>query len=248
MNKKNDLDNWVQIQRGLYWIGFYDETSSLNCNPYLLIDDDDIILFDPGSIPHFPVVMRKVIDIINPEDITNIVVHHQDPDVCGNLAVVEDLINRKDLKIVTHSSNARFLEHLGVNSEFYAVDKHDYKLTLKSGRVLEFLFTPYLHSPFGIITYDKTSKSLFSADIFGAISSNWDLFAQTDFLSPITDWHKAIMPSSKILSPLMKRLEQMPIESILPQHGSIIEGDKIPKAIEHLKNLPCGIDIGGENQ
>jgi flavorubredoxin len=87
--------------------------------------------------------------------------------------VVEDVINRNDLKIVAHSNCIRLIRHLGLRSEFYAVDEHDYALTLKSGRRLEFLFTPYLHSPGAIVTYDIATRSLFTSDIFAAISQDW---------------------------------------------------------------------------
>ena len=102
--RSTDYSNNVAITREIYWVGFYDEEAHLHCNPYLLIDEQDVVLFDPGSIPHFPIVMRKVIDLVKPSDISLIVACHQDPDVCGNLAVMEDVIGRPDLKIAAHSN------------------------------------------------------------------------------------------------------------------------------------------------
>ncbi len=240
---KIDYDSPVAVTRDIHWVGFYDEAAHLHCNPYLLIDDEDIVLVDPGSIPHFPVVMRKVMELVNPEDITHVVVQHQDPDVCGNLAVVEDVINRNDLQIVTHTSTARLIRHLGLRSAFYLVDEHDYRLELKSGRELRFLFTPYLHSPGAIVTYDVRSRSLFTSDIFAAISKDWSLFAEGDFLSPMDPFHQHYMPSNRILKHCMERFEKLDLERVLPQHGSILEGGDIARAIEHLKALPCGIDL-----
>ncbi len=240
---KIDYDSPVAVTRDIHWVGFYDDAAHLHCNPYLLIDDEDIVLVDPGSIPHFPVVMRKVMELVNPEDITHVVVQHQDPDVCGNLAVVEDVINRNDLKIVTHTSTARLIRHLGLRSEFYLVDEHDYRLGLQSGRELRFLFTPYLHSPGAIVTYDVRSRSLFTSDIFAAISKDWSLFAEGDFLTPMDPFHQHYMPSNRILKHCMERFEKMDLERVLPQHGSILEGEDIARAIAHLKALPCGIDL-----
>ena len=240
---KLDYNSAVAATREIYWVGFYDESANLHCNPYLLIDDTDIIFIDPGSIPHFPIVMRKVMELVNPEDITYVIAQHQDPDVCGNLAVVEDVIGRNDLKVVAHSNSIRLIRHLGLRSEFYAVDKNDYKLTLKSGRVLEFLFTPYLHSPGAIVTFDTQSRSLFTSDIFAAISKNWSLFAEGDFLTPMDAFHQIYMPSNRILKHCMERFEKMNLDRILPQHGSILEGKNIDEAIAHLKALPCGFDL-----
>ncbi len=238
-----DYSNNVAITREIFWVGFYDEEANLHCNPYLLIDEKDVILFDPGSIPHFPIVMRKVIDLVKPSDISLIVACHQDPDVCGNLAVMEDVIGRSDLKIAAHSNCIRLIRHYGIKSEFYAVDEHDYKITLGSGRILDFLYTPYLHSPGAIVTYDRQSKTLFSGDIFGAVSKEWSLFAKDDYLPAIDTFHQLYMPSNELLKHGMENIEKFDLERILPQHGSVLEGDKISATIQHLKTLPCGIDL-----
>ena len=237
-----DYNNSITILRDIFWIGFYDKEADLHCNPYLLLDEEDAILIDPGSIPHFSIIMRKVIDLINPNAITKIIVTHQDPDVCGNLSIVESLIDNPSLKIVAHSSCTRLLRHYGVSSDFYEVDKYDNQLKLKSGRTLEFIHTPYLHSPFAIVVYDRKTKTLFTSDLFGAISKSWSLFAGEDFLEAMEIWHQTIIPSSKILKYCLKKIEKLDIDRILPQHGSIIEGDNIKKAINHLKRVKCGID------
>jgi glyoxylase-like metal-dependent hydrolase (beta-lactamase superfamily II) len=240
---KIDYNNPVAATREIYWVGFYDDKARLHCNPYLILDEEDIVFIDPGSIPHFPVVMRKVMELVNPEDITYVIAHHQDPDVCGNLAVVEDVINRNDLKILAHSNTIRLIRHLGLRSEFVAVDEQEYAVTLKSGRRLEFIFTPYLHSPGAIVTYDTRTRSLFTSDIFAAISQDWTLFAEGDFLTPMEPFHQRYMPSNAILRRALERFEGMDLERVLPQHGSILEGRDIQRAIDHLKQLPCGVDL-----
>jgi len=240
-----DYNNQIAITREIYWVGFYDKEAHLHCNPYLLIDNQDVVLFDPGSIPHFPIVMRKVIDLVNPADISLIVACHQDPDVCGNLPVLEDIIDRSDLKIAAHTNAIRLIRHYGIKSEFYPVDNNDFKITLRSGRVLDFIFTPYLHSPGAMVTYDRKSKSLFSGDIFGGVSRQWSLFAQGDYLGAIDTFHQLYMPSGRILKECMERLEQLDLDRIVPQHGSILEGQQIGTVINHLKSLPCGVDMQG---
>ena len=243
MSKLN-YDDAVNVTRDIHWVGFYDEMANLHCNPYLLIDDHDVILIDPGSIPHFPIVMRKVIDLVNPSEINIVIAQHQDPDVCGNLAVLEDVINRDDLRVTAHTNTIRLIRHYGLRSDFYVVDKNEYGITLRSGRQLEFIFTPYLHSPGAIMTYDRKTRSLFTSDIFGGISENWSLFATgNDFHESMRPWHQQYMPSNQILKDCMQRLESYDIERILPQHGSILEGDQIPEAIRFLSELPCGIDL-----
>ncbi|EGG99429.1 hypothetical protein imdm_1113 [gamma proteobacterium IMCC2047] len=242
--RKSDVNEVIAITREIYWIGFYEESSKLHCNPYLLLDDDEAVVFDPGSIPDFPVIMRKVIDLINPSQISTIVTSHQDPDVCGNLAVFEDVVSRPDLRIAAHLNTIRLIQHQALKSELYAVDQHDFKITLKSGRELEFIFVPFLHSPGAIVTYDPKSKSLFTGDIFGAVDDNWSMFAGGDnFPQVMASFHQAYMPANSHLKKAMEKLEKMDIERILPQHGSVIEGDQVQVAIDFLKELPCGLDL-----
>lgn len=252
MNSMN-VDDAVQVTENIYWIGYADEKAHLHCNPYLLIDgvgaDAEAVLFDPGSLTDFPKVMRKVLEVVDPSIISLIVAHHQDPDVCSNIPVVEDVIGRKDLRVAAHTNSIRLIRHYGIQSSFYAVEDYDYAITLNSGRVLEFMFTPYLHSPGAIVSYDTRTKSLFSSDIFGAVSGHWDLVASEDsFLERMDIWHQTYMPSSQMLKHALERMQQRwQIERILPQHGSVIEGDRVERAFEHLKGLACGIDLSPDS-
>ncbi len=142
-----NYDEPVAVTRDIFRVGYQDEDSDLICNPYILVDDQEVIFIDPGSIPHFPIVMRKVIDVVNPEDISVISVSHQDPDICGNLPVVEDVINNRSLKIAASRNTIRLINHLGLTSSYCAVDENNYKLELASGGVLGFIPTSFLHAP-----------------------------------------------------------------------------------------------------
>ncbi len=239
----SDNNNAIAVTREIRWVGFFEDAGRLRCNPYLLIDEDEAVLFDPGSIPDFPVVMRKIIDQINPGAISVIVISHQDPDVCGNLAVVEDVVERDDLRIAGHINTIRLVQHQDLKSSFYPVEQNDYRLTLNSGRVLEFIHMPYLHSPGAIATYDPKTKTLFTGDVFGAIGKAESLFAGKTFLKDMESFHQAYMPGNKILRRAMQRFEAMEIDRILPQHGCVIEGSQVQEAIAYLKELPCGCDL-----
>lgn len=227
----------IQFAEGIYWVGSKDQVTGLHCNPYLLIEGDEAVLIDPGSMYDFETVYQNVTELIPIENIKYVILHHQDPDFCSSVPLFE----KKDLnaEIVTFWRTALFLKYYGIKSKYYLVNENDYKLELNSGRILKFLLTPYLHFPGAIMTYDTKTKVLFSSDVFGSISHNWELFAGKEYIEAMKVFHENYMPSNEILRPVMEMLLAMDISCIAPQHGSIINKD-IKKHISVLKNLECG--------
>ena len=242
---KPDLTKAVEIGDGIYWVGFDDAEAGFRCNPYLINDGDESVIIDPGSVPHFPVVLDKVKRITSLEKLSHIIAHHQDPDMCGAIPQWEELLGKLGTKvdICTTDRAAVLIAYYGVKSQFYHVDSNDWKLTLQSGRTLKFIFTPYLHFPGAFMTYDEKSKILFSSDIFGGISYDWDLYANEYYSEAMKAFHENYMPSNEILRNAMNKLDDLDIEIIAPQHGSIIKKDSVREYIDILKNLECGSDF-----
>jgi flavorubredoxin len=233
----------IEVAPGIYWAGFYDEQASFHCNPYLLVDGDEAVLFDPAGVIDYPKVASKVLSVVEAGQINYIVVHHQDPDLCASIPLLEDVISNKNLKIVAHSRARILIHHYGVQSEFYEVDQHQYSLTLESGRCLRFLTTPFCHSPAGIVTYDEKEKILFSSDLFGAVSRDWHLFARAGYQQQMESFHQGYMASHQHLEAVINHLSKLDLRMILPQHGSIIQEAMISPCMEFLKELRCGIDV-----
>jgi len=232
-----DMTESSQINKNIYWLGEEDHINGLQCNAYLLVDGEEAVLFDPGSFLDFAAVYEKIEKIISLEKVKYVVLHHQDPDFCSAVPLFEKAGGR--FTIVTHWRTQTIIRYYGINSDYYLVDEHDYVLKLESGRELIFVPTPYLHFPGAIATYDKATKTLFSSDLFGAFSNNWQLYADANYIEKMKTFHEHYMPSNDILRPVMEMLLLMDIEMIAPQHGSIIKED-IPTYIKALRDLECG--------
>lgn len=240
-----DLEKPVAVTREIFWVGYYDKFAERHCNTYILLDNQEAILFDPGSIPYFPIIMGKIMELVEPKKISTIIVTHQDPDACGNLPVVEDVIERDNLKIITHSKTIHFLQHYGIRSNIDACDKHNNRLTLASGRTLTFHPIPHLPSCGAITVLDEQSHSLFSGNLFGAFHQNWSLFAQADYPQPMIAFHRMLISGNQALRQGIQSLEKLTLDRILPQHGSVIEKPWIDPMMAHLKSLKCGLDLNG---
>lgn len=233
-----DTSKAVEIAEGVYWVGFHDEAAGFHCNPYLIVDGEEAVLIDPGSIPHYPLVLNKVVSVVELPKIRYIIAHHQDPDLCAAIPKFEEVINRPT-SVVTHTRAAVLIAHYGLKSDFYHVDREGWQLTLKSGRRLRFIFTPYLHFPGAFVTYDEKTRTLFTSDLFGAFSFDWHLYAGEYYIEAMKAFHENYMPSREILASAMRKLKKLDIKLIAPQHGSLIDKN-ILEHIEALENLECG--------
>jgi len=241
-NHSHNYSKPVEVAQGIYWVGSHDPKDPFQCNPYLLVDGDEAVLFDPGGVLDYSRVTEKVFSIVEPDQISHVVLHHQDPDMCACLPLLEQVIDHGKMKIITHSMASILIRYYGIKSEFFLVDKNLYTIRLKSGRILRFLLTPFCHFPAAIVTYDEQEKILFSSDLFGAISPDGSLFAKEGYEKQMQTFHAGYMASTRHLSAVMETIARLDLAMILPQHGSIISREMIPLCIDFLKNLPCGID------
>jgi len=229
--------SYYKLSENLYHIGDNLSVNGLDCNPYLLIEGDEAVLFDPGSKLDLDIVWANIVSLIDPKMIKYIVLHHQDPDLCSQVPYLE--MKGVDAKIITSWRAMTIIQYYDVKSEFYLIEEHDYLLKFKTGKELKFILTPYLHFAGAFATYDPNLKMLFSSDLFGAFTYNRTLYADDDYLDKMLAFHEHYMPANSVIRPVMDMLLNYPIEQILPQHGSIINKDP-KKYIQALRNLECG--------
>lgn len=232
----------LEIAENTFWVGGWLPGDQFQCHTYLLREGENSVLFDPGSLLSYPQTIEKIKKLINPEDVKYFVCHHQDPDITACISTYEKEFPRKDRVVVTHWRTQVLLKHYAWQSKFYLVEKNKWQLKLPSGRVLKFIFTPYVHFAGAICTYDPQTKVLFSSDLFGALVSQNKLFAEEekDF-EDIKLFHEHYMPSKEALFYAIQKIKSLDLELIAPQHGYIIPKKLIPLFIQKLSKIECGI-------
>lgn len=256
INKNLDYGSYVKIADDVYWVGYSDIKAGLQCNPYLIIDEGEGVLIDGGSRPDFSTVMMKILSTgVEPESISYLIYQHSDPDLCGSIANIEGVINRRDLKILSQKDENIFIRYYYPKSELMCIEDIEYKLTLNSGRALRFYRTPYAHNPGSFMTFDEKTGILFTSDIFGSYlldASKWDLFLElsddcrscgdVDLISKeesycksvasicpfphMLQFHRKVMTSNKALRCAMKQVCALRPKMIAPQHGSVIHREQ----------------------
>ena len=227
----------AEIAPGIFWVGGSLETTGLQCNPYLIIDGQEAVLIDPGSILDFGTVWENVCELVDPAQIRFVILHHQDPDLASSVPLFE----RKGCRfqVVTHWRTRTLVRYYGIESEFYIINSNGNQLRLASGRRLSFIPSPYLHFPGAVMTYDAQTQTLFSSDLFGAFTADWTLETGENYMEQMKSFHEHYMPSNAVLRPVMESLMGLPLALIAPQHGSLIRRN-IKEHIKALRDLECG--------
>jgi len=237
-----DFKQAIEIAKNIYWVGMYLENDPFQCHPYFIENGNESILIDPGSMLEFDAVVKKINTVSSMSNVKYIILHHQDPDLAASVPEMEKLIDRDDLLIITHSRMVPLVKHYMIKSDYYEIDKHQFKLESKNLH-LEFLTTPYCHSPGAFVTYEPSTKTLFSGDIFGGIEESWEFYAGDDYFEKAKQFHAEYMPSRDIFNYALSKIETLDINLIAPQHGSIIKKERISALIAQMKALECGLYI-----
>jgi class 3 adenylate cyclase/glyoxylase-like metal-dependent hydrolase (beta-lactamase superfamily II) len=237
--KKLDDTKAIEVADNIWWVGFADYEAGFSNNPYVLIDEDEAVLFDPG--PGHPLfrdlILQKIEQVISPEKIKYIVVHHQDPDLCALIPFIENILH-PDLVIMTHPRASLFISYYGSRKGVLPLGDGD-TLRLKSGRRIAFYHAPYLHFAGNIVSYDEESASLFSGDIFAVFNREWSLYADDSYIELAKSFIEHYIGSKEPVLYAYEKIKNLKIERILPQHGGVIDKN-IDKFLRMLTEVEPG--------
>lgn len=226
----------------IYWLGIEQDTA-FRCNVYLIEDGGEGYLVDPGGRPGFSQIKRRVEQIMPTGRIKGMVLCHQDPDVAASMVDWLDL--HPDIKVYSSTRTHALLPHYG-KPKYPAVDIVEKPvLEFSSGARLRFIEAPFLHFPGAFASYDTASGFLFSGDIWAAVGMDWTLVSD-DFNTlsfKMEMFHTDYMAGNKASRGFTRKLREVDIMAILPQHGSIIPRAHVAEAIDYLNDLPCGLDL-----
>ena len=234
-----DYTKAIEVAENVYWVGVTDEKSFFRSNSYLIKGENESILIDPGSLVQYEQIRDKVLSVVPKKQLKYLVCQHQDPDVASALYFFTK--EGFKFKTIAHSRVSALLVFYSKELDLYNIDDHNFSLEWDNGKKLEFIFTPYFHSPGAFATYDPKNKLLFSSDIFGAFQKNWELYADEKYFDAMKAFNELYVPSSDIANYTIKKFEQKEIDMILPQHGSIIKKELVKPAMDTLKEMKAGI-------
>ena len=225
----------------LYWVGGSDRRLALfenvypipngvSYNAYLLLDEKTVLL-DTVDRSIAALFFENVAHVLNGRKLDYVIVNHMEPDHC---AVLQDLVLRyPEVRIVCNAKTVTMIRNFftfDIDSRAVIVKEMD---TLCTGRhTFAFVMAPMVHWPEAMVSYDATTKTLFSADAFGTFGAlNGNLYAdevnfKTEYLADARRYYTNIVGKyGTQVQALLKKAAAIEIETICPLHGPIWRKD-----------------------
>ena len=227
----------ISIREDLFWVGGNDRRLALfenvfpiprgvSYNAYVLLDEKTV-LFDTVDKSVSGVFFESLAHVLAGRKLDYLIVNHMEPD---HAATMEELVLRyPEVTIVTNAKAVAMIKQFflfDVDARCKVVAEGD---TLTTGRHTHaFLMAPMVHWPEAMVTYDATTRTLFSADAFGtfgALSGN--LFAdevdfERDWLDDARRYYVNIVGKyGTQVQALLKKAATVDIDMICPLHGPV---------------------------
>ena len=206
--------------------GVYGVPDGVSYNSYLLLDEKTV-LFDTVDKAVYEVFFENVAYALGGRKLDYLLISHMEPD---HAATIEGLLLRHPgVRILCNAKVKTML------SQFFLTDYSDRIDLVKEGDVfstgrheLTFLMAPMVHWPEVMMTYDKTTGTLFSADAFGSFGAlNGRLFnTESDFfaegLNEARRYYTNIVGKyGPQVQAALKKAAALEIKTVCPLHGFV---------------------------
>lgn len=201
--------------------GQYPVANGMAYNSYVILDEKIAVMdtVDANFTHEWLDNLEQVLDGRKPD---YLIVQHMEPDHAANVA--------NFLKVYPDTTVVANVKTFQMIYNFFGLTLEGQKLEVTNGGTLSlgnhqltFVFTPMVHWPEVMVTYDSTDKVLFSADGFGKfgaldVEEDWDDEARRYFIGIVGKYGTQVQSLLKVAATLDIRI-------ICPLHGPILSED-----------------------
>ena len=227
----------VKIADGVHWVGALDPQLRVfdiimkadhgtSYNAYLITGGDKVAVVDAVKAPFYEEYIENIRSLVDPKDISYVVVNHTEPDHSGSLARL--LKDAPAAKVVCDRQCKNFVKHiLNKDVDPMLVQDKDV-LDLGKGVELSFVHAPFLHWPDTMFTYLKKEGILFSCDFLGAHYCDDRLFDDLiDEYHYTFEYYYSVIfrPFKKYVLEAIAKIDELDIKVICPSHGPVLRSD-----------------------
>ena len=235
------MHNIRKITEDLIYIGANDRRVSrfenqhpvpngMSYNSYLLLDEKTVLL-DTVDKAVGDLFLENLHAALKGRALDYMIIQHMEPDHCALIPRIIELYPQ----VTVVGSQKTF----GMIQQFFGLDLAERAMVMKEGDTLQtgahtlrFLMAPMVHWPEVMVTYDETSKWLFSADAFGAFGAiNGNLYADEynvdfDLMPEVRRYYTNIVGKyGRQVLALLEKIAKLDIQMILSLHGPILRQD-----------------------
>ncbi len=199
--------------------GQYIVPNGIAYNSYVILDEK-IAVFDTVDAEFTNEWLDNLERALQGKTPDYLIISHMEPDHSAN--ILEFTKKYPSAVIVSNAKTFKMIDNFfpnAINSEKKEV-KEGEELVLGES-VLTFYFAPMVHWPEVMMTYEKTSKTLFSADGFGKFGA---LDAEEDWACEARRYYFGIVGKYGMqVQNVLKKLSGLEISTICPLHGPILK-------------------------
>jgi anaerobic nitric oxide reductase flavorubredoxin len=226
----------VEIKPDIYWIGVNDRTTDLfeglwpitqegvSYNAYL-INDEKKALVDLTKALKTDEFFDQIDQLANITQLDYIIVNHMEPDHSGVLRTLRRMAPQATI-LGTEKTRAMLESFYGITEGVQVVQDGE---SLSLGQhTLRFVYTPFVHWPETMMTYEVSERILFSCDAFGSYGALRGAIFDDDCTDPEFYEREALRYYVNIVAlfsgPVLKaiaKLADVPVSVIAPSHGLI---------------------------
>lgn len=197
--------------------GQFKVPSGMAYNSYL-IKDNKIAIIDTVDINFKEEWLTNIENVLDGSLPDYLIIQHMEPDHSANII---NFINKyPNTSIVGNSKTFKMIEQFFHKNDFNKVIVNDGNILTLGHHELKFIFTPMVHWPEVMMSYDLYSKSIFTADAFGKFGA---LDVNEDWIDEARRYYFGIVGKYglQVLNTL-KKLSSYEINTIYPLHGPIL--------------------------
>jgi flavorubredoxin len=226
----------IEIKPDVYWIGVNDRTTDLfeglwpitqegvSYNAYLIKDEKKAII-DLSKAFKTDEFFDQIDQVIDISQLDYIVMNHMEPDHSGVLRTLRRMAPQATI-LGTEKTRAMLESFYGITEPVEVVQDGD---TLSLGQhTLKFVYTPFVHWPETMMTYEMTEQILFSCDAFGSYGALRggildDECTDLEFYTreALRYYVNIVSVFSKPVLKAIAKLSDVPVSIIAPSHGLI---------------------------
>lgn len=210
--------------------GIWELANGVTLNSYVVKGDKTAIIDGVIGWDGVPETLYKNLEEIdvNPQDIDYLIVNHMEPDHSGWIESFEKIT--KDFEIICTDKAAKLVTSFYGNDERIRVVKEGDTLDLGQGKLLSFHPTPNVHWPDTMLTYEASTKTLFSCDMYGAFGRMVDHHFDDELTPEEVEFfeYEGIRYFSNVMTTFIPSLrkaiektKELDVKTIAPGHGPV---------------------------